>query len=153
MAGGGLTPRKEDIPKYLTHLQNSASPMERARAAEMIGRRGSINLEDVENAIEPLKKTLQKDADVKVRIAAAKAIGAIRPNDTVPFLIERLNSESAMDVKLATVDALAQYGKDAADALEPLREMAKKFDAKKSKEGQILMSAIQVISGSKKKKN
>jgi HEAT repeat protein len=153
LAGGGITPKKEDVPKYLNQLQTSSVPSERARAAEMIGRRGSINLEDVESAIEPLKKTLQGDSDVKVKIAAAKALGAIRPNDTVPFLIERLNSETMMPVKLATVETLAQYGPDAKEALEPLREFGKKFDSKKSKEGQLIMAAIQAINGTKKKKN
>src|SRR5262245_34096900 len=79
-AGGGVgVPKKEDVPKYLKMLQSSVSATERAKAAEMLGKRGGISVLDVEDAVEPLKKSLQKDIDAKVRAASARALGDIRP--------------------------------------------------------------------------
>lgn len=154
-AGAVGVPKKEDVPKYLKMLQTSQSATDRAKAAEMLGKRGGINANDVEDAIEPLQKLLQKDVDAGVRAAAAKALGNIHPEakDTVPLLIERLTKDSSMNVKMAAVVSLGQYGPDAADAAKPLRELATKFDAKKSKEGQTIMAALKSIGGPKKKKN
>ena len=156
LAEGVGIPKREDVPKYLKMLQTSQVAAERAKAAEMLGKRGGINANDVEVAVEPLKKTLQKDIDAKVRAAAARALGDIRPEDTagtVKILIDRLKNDSAMDVKMASVVALGQFGGDAREALPDLRELGKKFDAKKSKEGQTIMTTIQIISMGKKKKN
>ena len=77
LGGGGVgIPKKEDIPKYLKQLQSpTANAADRAKAAEMIGKRGGLNSEDVEDAVEPLKKALQKDRDGDVRAASAKATG------------------------------------------------------------------------------
>ena len=154
LAGGIGIPKKEDVPKYLKQLQTSLSASERAKAAEMLGKRGGVNANDVDDAVEPLKKSLQKDVDAKVRAAAARALGDIHPEaeGTVSLLIDRLKNDSSMDVKLATVVALGQFGGDAKDALPDLRELGKKFDAKKSKDGQTIMTTIQLISGAKKKK-
>jgi HEAT repeat protein len=154
VAGGGVgIPKKEDVPKYLNQLKSTNSA-ERAKAAEMLGRRGSINANDVEQAVEPLRKIVQKDMDAKARAAAARALGDIhlQPADTVPVLIDRLKNDDKMDVKLAIVVALGQYGPDARDAVTPLRELAKKFDAKKSKEGQTIQNSLQMITMQKKKK-
>jgi HEAT repeat protein len=155
LAGGIGIPRKEDVPKYLKQLQTSTSGAERAKAAEMLGKRGSINANDVDEAIEPLKAALQKDKDAKVRAAAARALGNIHPEAeaTVPLLVDRLKNDEIMDVKLATVVALGQFGAEAKEALSPLRELASKFDAKKSKEGQTIAATIKLITGAKKKKN
>jgi hypothetical protein len=57
-----------------------------------------------------------------------------------------------MDVKMATVIALGQYGVEAKDAEKPLRELLKKFDPKKSKEAPTIQNALQAITGMKKKK-
>ena len=153
LAQGIGIPKKEDVPKYLKMLQTSRVASDRARAAEMLGKRGGINANDVEDAIEPLQKILQKDSDASVRAAAAKALGNIHPEakTTVPLLIERLTKDSAMEVKMATVVALGQYGPDARDAVQPLRDLGKKFDAKKSKEGQTIMATLGLITGKKKK--
>jgi HEAT repeat protein len=154
-AGGGVgVPKKEDVPKYLKMLQTSVSASERAKAAEMLGKRGGISVLDVEDAVEPLKKSLQKDIDAKVRAASARALGDIRPEaeTTVPILIDRLKNDSVMDVKIATVIALGQYGVEAKDAEKPLRELLKKFDPKKSKEAPTIQNALQAITGMKKKK-
>jgi HEAT repeat protein len=154
VAGGIGIPKKEDVPKYLKQLQTSKVPADRARAAEMLGKRGGINANDVEVAVEPLKVSLKKDIDPKVRAAAARALGNIHPEaeGTVPVLIDRLKNDAAMEVKLASVVALGQFGGEAKAALPDLRELAKKFDAKKSKDGQTIMSAIQSIGAGKKKK-
>jgi HEAT repeat protein len=155
LAGGGVgIPKKEDVPKYLNQLLKSNVGADRAKAAEMLGKRGGINADDVEEAVEPLRKALQKDIDAKVRAAAARALGDIhtQPEDTVPILIDRLRTDDKMDVKLAIVVALGQYGPDAKDAVKPLQDLAKKFDAKKSKEGQTIQNSIQLITMKKKKK-
>jgi HEAT repeat protein len=147
-------PKKEDVPKYLNQLLKSTNGGERAKAAEMLGKRGGINATDVEDAVEPLKKALQKDIDAKVRAAAARALGDIHtlPEETVPLLIDRMKNDAKMDVKLAIAVALGQYGPDATSAVQPLRDLAKKFDAKKSKEGQTIQNSIQLITMKKKKK-
>ncbi|MBM3994326.1 MAG: HEAT repeat domain-containing protein [Planctomycetes bacterium] len=155
MGGGGVgIPKKEDVPKYLKQLQTSISAADRAKAAEMLGKRGGINADDVEEAVEPLKKALQKDKDSKVRVAAARALGNIhsKAKDTVPILIDRLKNDDVMEVKMATVVALGQYGAEAKEALPDLRELAKKFDAKKSKDGQTVLATIKLITGAKMKK-
>ena len=158
LAGGIGIPKKEDVPKYLKKLQTSSSGADRAKAAEMLGKRGGINANDVEDAIEPLKTALKKDKDAKVRAAAARALGNIHPDaeGTVPLLIDRLKNDEVMDVKMATVVALGLFGGEAKDALPQLREMAAKFDtkaAKKSNDAQTIQAAIKAISGAKKKKN
>jgi HEAT repeat protein len=153
LAGGIGLPRKEDVPKYLKQLQSSQVAADRAKAAEMLGKRGGINANDVEDAIDPLKKSLQKDIDAKVRAAAARALGNIHPDaeGTVDLLIERLKNDSSMDVKMASVVALGQYGPEAKDALPALKDLSKKFDPKKSKEGPTIMNTIQLITMKKKK--
>lgn len=158
MAGGIGIPKKEDVPKYLGQLKNSTSGADRAKAAEMLGKRGSINADDVAGAVDPLKTALEKDKDAKVRAAAARALGNILPEaeGTVPLLIDRLKNDEVNDVKMATVVALGQYGADAKDALPKLKEMLAKFDtkaAKKGMEAQTIKTAIDRISGAKKKKN
>src|ERR1051325_3161309 len=113
LAGGGLgLPKKEDVPKYLKQLQTSKIADERARAAEMLGKRGTINANDVEDAIEPLKKAMGTDSDANVRAMSARALGNIHPAATemVPLLVTRLKTDSAMKVKMAAVVALGQYG-------------------------------------------
>jgi len=153
--GGGIgKPKKEDVPKYMKQL-SSSNAADRATAAKMLGVRGTINANDVEDAVEPLKGVLQKDKDAKVRAAAARALGDIHPEaeETVPLLIDALKNDKVMEVKLASVVALGQYGGDAKEAIPALRDLATKFDAKKSKEGQTIMTAIQMINGGKKKKN
>jgi len=154
LAGGFGIPKKEDVPKYLSQLVKSTNGAERAKAAEMLGKRGGINAPDVEDAVEPLRRALQKDADAKVRAAAARALGDIhtQPEDNVPALIDRLKNDEKMDVKMAVVVALGQFGPDAKDAVKPLQELAKKFDLKKSKEGQTIQNSIQLITMKKKKK-
>jgi HEAT repeat protein len=154
LAGGVGVPKKEDVPKYMKQL-TAASGADRAKAAEMLGKRGGINANDVEDAVEPLKTMLQKDRDTKARAAAARALGDIHPeaSTTVPTLIEALKNDKEKEVKMAAVVALGQFGSDAKDALPPLREYATKFDLKKSKDGQTIQAAIQLINGAKKKKN
>jgi HEAT repeat protein len=154
LAGGGGVPKREDVPKYLAQLK-SINGADRAKAADMLGKRGGISSSDVEPALEPLKKMLEMDKDAKARAAAARALGAIQidAEGTVPLLIKRLKAEEeAKDVKMAAVVALGQYGPEAKEALPPLRDYLKKFDAKKSKEGQTIQNAIMAISMKKKKK-
>lgn len=154
LAGGVGNPKREDVPKYMAQLK-STNAADRAKAAEMLGKRGGISSSDVEDAVEPLKKLFDKDKEAKVRSAAARALGAIQADaeGTVPLLIEHLKSESEeKEVKMSVVVALGQYGPDAKDALPPLRDYLKKFDPKKSKEGPTIQNAIQLISMAKKKK-
>jgi HEAT repeat protein len=156
VAGGIGIPKREDVPKYMKQL-NSGNASDRARAAEMLGKRGGINANDVEDAMPPLRRLLEKDKDNKVRAAAAKALGDIHldPEGTVPLLIDRLKADDKKDVKMAIVVALGQYGPDAKDGLPALREMAAKFDtkaAKKSADAQTIQNAIQLITMKTKKK-
>ncbi|MFO0864841.1 MAG: HEAT repeat domain-containing protein [Gemmataceae bacterium] len=146
------TPRREDVPKYLKELQSSQKAKDRALAASMLGKRGAINVKDVEDAIEPLKKTLAKDVDADVRKAAATAIGSISPkaDETVPLLIEALKRDKSADVKMAIVESLGRYGPDAKSALPAIRDWAKDFDAKKGKEAALHKAVKTAINGKKK---
>lgn len=148
--GGGVgTPKKEDMPKYLKMLKTSQSAKDRALGAEMLGKRGAINAGDVEDAIEPLKLALQKDADAKVKAAAAIALGSIAPDaeTTVPLLIGALK-EKNFDLKMAAISALGQFGPLAKDAIQPLREIVKdKTDKKLSLTAAL---ALKSIAGKKK---
>lgn len=156
LAQGIGVPKKEDVPKYLTQLKGSNNAADRAKAAEMLGKRGSINADDVAGAVEPLKTALSKDKDARVRAAAARALGIILPEakETVPLLVDKLKNDESQDVKMATVVSLGLYGPDAKEALPKLREMMAKFDtkaAKKGAEAQTIKTAIDRITMAKKK--
>src|SRR5205085_1447657 len=114
-------PKKADMPKYLEMLKNSTSAKDRALAAEMIGKRGAIKLADVQNAIDPLKMTLQNDKDTTVRKAAAEALGSIgaEPENVVPLLIDALKDKNT-SLKMGAISALTNYGANAKDALPSL---------------------------------
>lgn len=149
LGGGAGTPKKEDVPKYLAILKTSPNAKDRARAAEMLGKRAAVRVQDVESAIEPLKKALEKDIDLDVRRAAAYALGNIGPDpaSTVPLLIGALKEKHA-GLKLAAINALSNYGDKAKEALPALREIQKeKTDKLLSKAA---TAAIQSITGKKK---
>lgn len=123
---GGATVKKEDVPKYLKQLQSSQSGQERAFAADMLGKRGAINLNDVKDAIGPLKTSVQKDVDANVRKAAATALAAIgaEPSETIPLLTDVLKKDKSVDVKLGVVRALAAFGPEAKSALPAINALA-----------------------------
>ncbi|MFO0967149.1 MAG: HEAT repeat domain-containing protein [Gemmataceae bacterium] len=143
LCAGSSTPRREDVPKYMKML-TSGIGKDRAKAAEMLGRRGAISRKDVEDAIEPLKKMLQNDKDSGARSAAALALGAIAPtpDETVPLLIDALKDKS-VDVKISAISALGLYGPAAKSAVTPLREIQKdKTDKKMSQAAGMALKSI-----------
>jgi len=114
LAGG--VPR--DVSKYIQVLKSPASSAkDRADAADIIGKRGAISYQAVQDAIDPLQTAL-KDKDAKVRGAAALALGKIHPEakETVPLLLDLVKEEEVLDTKLAAVTALGLYGGDAREA-------------------------------------
>lgn len=150
--GGGSAPRKEDVPKYLEMLTKSKDADERALAADMLGRRGAVNVKDVADAVEPLRVALKKDSELKVRRAAAKALGMIAPepaSETVPLLIDTL-ADMDHALRMNAVLALGAYGPEARDALPALRKLQK--ETKDKKDVKTLAAAIMTISEKKKKK-
>ena len=120
------TPKKEDVPKYLAMLKNQSNAKERALGAEMLGKRGQIQVRDVKNAIEPLLAAMKDDSVADVRRAAATALGAIstQPKTVIPALMDALK-DKALPVNLAAVNALAAFGPEAREAIPALREFAK----------------------------
>ena len=151
LVAGDPPPRREDVPKYLEMLKKSTSGSDRALAAEMLGKRGAINVKDVADAIQPLRSALKDDAELKVRRAAAKALGMIAPepaSDTVPLLIDTLR-EKDHGLRMAAVQALAGYGPEAKDALPALRTLQK--ETKDKKDHKTVAAAIATISQKKKK--
>lgn len=151
IAGGASTPRKEDMPKYIKTITTaSASAAAKREAAEMIGKRGQINLLDVQTAIDPLRKLAKEDKDEGVRKAVVTALGAIgpEPETTVPVLIDVLKNDKSQQVKFATVAALGRYGPKASSALPGIRDFAKDLDKKQKQ--QFIAPALQAISGMKK---
>jgi HEAT repeat protein len=152
LGASSLAPRREDVPKYLEMLKNSPSGSDRALAADMLGRRGAISVKDVMDAVEPLRKALRSDTELKVRRASAKALGMIVPSpaeDTVPLLIETL-ADKDRGLRMEAVQALAAYGPEAKDALPPLRSLQK--DATDKKDAKTIAAAIMTISQKMKKK-
>lgn len=147
---GGGSVKKEDVPKYLKMLQTSSSGKERATAAEMLGKRGAINVNDVKDAIEPLRTSVQKDVDANVRAKAAGALAAIgsEPGETVPLLTEVLKKDKSLDVKLSVVQALATFGPDAKSALPAIREFAADQKDNKKTKG-IILQALKSIQAKK----
>lgn len=129
---GGRVPRREDIPKYIEQLKQSSKAKDRAFAAEQIGKRGQIQVNDVKDALDPLLTTLKKDIDPTVRRAAAAALGniAAEPDKAVPALADALKDRSP-EVHLAALTALGQFGADAKKALPAMRQYAKKKNDKK----------------------
>ena len=120
------TPKKEDVPKYLAMLKNQSNAKDRALGAEMLGKRGQIQVRDVKNAIEPLLAAMKDDSVADVRRAAATALGAIstQPKTVIPALMDALK-DKALPVNLAAVNALAAFGPEAREAIPALREFAK----------------------------
>ena len=148
---GGPAPRREDVPKYLEMLKTSTSGDERALAADMLGRRGAVNVKDVAEAVQPLRSALKSDTVTKVRLAAAKAIGMIAPEpagETVPLLIEVLGDKD-YGLRMAVVQTLAAYGPEAREALPALRSLQK--ETKDKKDAKMVNMAISTISEKKKK--
>ena len=138
-------PKKEDMPKYIAAVSNpSATAKVRAEAAEMIGKRGAINVKDVESAIEPLKRAAQKDKDANVRSSAVTALGSIAPEpaSTVPLLIEVLKNDASQEVKFSTVFALSRFGPQAKSALPAIRDFSKNLDKKQAKAVRTATAAI-----------
>jgi len=148
-AGGGALPRREDMPKYVNPLKTSSSkPAEKITAANMIGKRGEVNVKDVEDALEPLKLVAKKDRDNGARKAAIGALGSIAPEDadTVPLLIEILKNDKAADVKRATAEALARFGPRAKSALPTIKAYGATLDKKERRFIQSVTGQIQGIS-------
>ena len=119
-------PKKEDVPKYLAMLKNQSNAKDRAWAAEMLGKRGQIQVKDVKNAIDPLLSAMKNDGVADVRRAAALALGTIgtQPKTVIPALVEALK-DKAMPVNMAAVTSLGAFGPEAREAIPALREFAK----------------------------
>lgn len=142
---GGSTPKKADVPKYLDKFKN-AKGQEKADAAEWLGRRGAINVKDVEEALEGLRMALQNDPDLAVKRAAAKALGMIAPEPasaTVPLLTAALTSKDYA-LRMAAVQSLAAYGPEARAAIPILRDLQK--ESKDKKDVKMIAEAIKTIS-------
>jgi HEAT repeat protein len=143
--GGGATPKKADVPKYLELFKNGKG-QDKATAAKWLGRRGAINIKDVDEAIEPLRMALQNDPDIAVRRAAAEALGMIAPEPaaaTVPLLTAALMSKD-YPLRMAAVQALASFGPEARAAIPTLREVQKQ--SKDKKDVKTIADAIKTIS-------
>jgi hypothetical protein len=151
--GDNLPPRADEIPKYMKMLAG-ASSKDRAVAAHKIGLRGAVNFDDVKDAIGPLMKALEKDADSDVRKESARALGNIKPEakDTVPLLTKTVEMDKVMDVRLAATIALGQYADEAKESLPTLRSFAGEFKDKKAPQLQTIQQSIKLISGFKGKK-
>jgi HEAT repeat protein len=141
-AGSVGVPKKEDVPKYLKMLTGSANAKDRALAAELLGRRGQVQVRDVKDAINPLLSAMKSDGSADVRRASAAALGNIgtQPKTVIPALSDALKDKS-LAVNLAAVSALGQYGVQAREAVPALRQFAKS----KNKEKKIMRMVNQTI--------
>jgi HEAT repeat protein len=148
-AGGAGTPKREDMPKYINMLKTSQNAKDRALAAEQIGKRGAIQLNDVKDAVPLLQKSTAKDVDANVRRASAEALGRLATDaeNSIPALTGALK-DANLQVNLAAVTALGNFGIEARDALPALREFNKKQKDKKI--NKMVADAIGKISGKKK---
>lgn len=117
------TPKKADIPKYVTNLKDKDAKV-RLEAAQGIGKVGQIKAVYAKDGIEPLCDVVVKDDDAKVRAAAATALGQVLldPEKVVPVLAKVVKEEKEGAVQNAAITTLGYYGKDAKDALSALEE-------------------------------
>ena len=124
--------KKEDVPKYINMLTKAQDASTRAAGAEMLGKRGSIQVNDVKDAIPLLQKSATKDIDSKVRRAAVDALGEIAtdPEGSVPILTEAMK-DKALEVQLAAIASLGAYGPEARSALTELKNFQKTWTDKK----------------------
>ena len=127
-------PRREDVPKYIEVLKKSQNAGDRALAAEMIGKRGAIQVSDVKEALPLLQKAATKDISSDVRKAAIIALGEIGSDaeNSVPPITEALKDKSE-PVQLAAVSALGAFGPDARSALKDLQAFNKAQTDKNTK--------------------
>lgn len=125
--------KKSDIPKTIALLK-TGTPKQKISAAEALGRRGAVRQADVKEAVTPLKYLFEKDADSKVRAAAAIALGriAVEPKDTVQLLLKSLKDEKTEDeVKMGVIIAMGSIGPEARAAMPELRKIAQDKEKKR----------------------
>ncbi|MFQ5864805.1 MAG: HEAT repeat domain-containing protein [bacterium] len=104
----------------LTFL-NSPEPKIRARTVEALGKRQDPK------CLHALLKMLN-DANQNVRLETAFALGQLGNSDAEEHLVERLNTEEVLDVKIRIVEALGKIGTD--KTFPVLIELFKASDAK-----------------------
>lgn len=141
LASAGIDARgqkKEDLPKFLKEL-TAKDPKDRIAACDGIGAIGELKKVYAKDAVGPVCEVLRKDADAKVRQAAAATLGRIDADaaQATPALIQGLKDGDA-GVKAASATALGALGPGAKDAVPLLKELndQAKADAAKAREEQ-----------------
>lgn len=162
----GQGSKKEEIAK---HIKNLKDKDEKARltACKGVAEIGRLKASYAKDAVEPLTEMVRKDSSAGVRAEAAKALGAIDPEeykDAVEALAAAVKEDKSDDVHRAAIEGLGMLGPKAKDALPVLQEQADKLkkqiddvkdDKAKAKkiQGQlkIVTGSIRAISGGGKK--
>lgn len=81
---------------------NEGSPEERARAADLLGRRGY----DHREVVVPLLRTrIREDRDWRVRASSGRALGRLAARDAVPDLVRALR-DPVVDVRVVAAAAI-----------------------------------------------
>src|SRR5262249_49119568 len=123
------------------HVKNLTAKDAKDRIAACVGIADIGELKKVlaKDAVDPLCKVLQQDADAKVREAAAAALGRIEADagKATPALIQGLKDKER-PVQIASANALGAIGSGAKDAVPLLKELNEqaKTEAGKAREEQ-----------------
>lgn len=111
--------------EYATAVRqlSNGEPAERARAAELLGRRGV----DRRDAIVPhLRRSLREDRDWRVRASSGRALGRLSAREAVPDLVRALR-DPVVDVRVVAAAALWRLPDPA--AVPALLELLRDRDA------------------------
>lgn len=112
---------EEALKKALVRLKSS-SPVERAEAADEMGRRGYRFRKQIAESLRPL---LLADPDSVVRAAAGRALGRLGAREAVPDLIKALGDKT---VEVRVVSAAALWRLPDPSAVPALLERVKDED-------------------------
>jgi HEAT repeat protein len=128
------------VPPIVAILSDATRPVwGRVRAMEAVERFGAA----AETAVGPLAKALDEDQDASIRLAAARALGAIGPK-AAPATVVLVNhlEDKEPAVRLAVARALGTVGQASPPAVEALARVA----SKKAKDGEALrLEAIRAL--------
>src|SRR5262245_19798685 len=134
---------------HLETFQTRKESKGRGEAVKEITELGQLSANFSKQAVPGLRKAL-KDKDVRVRAAAATAVGQIDPQDkkeVVDDLINLLKEDKDESVREGAASGLGALGPAAEDALPALREARDKATGKRDR---VYTAAMQAIGGRKK---
>lgn len=137
--------KEEEAAKYTNDLKTSQITKVKIEAATKIGELGQIKKSWAKDAIPYLIQAC-KHSDVKLRIAAAEALGKIDPpadSKALDTLVEMVKKDKELRARHAAARGLGHMGPSAKSAIPALREAASK--TKDRRESRPFTDAVRTI--------